>query len=32
MPFIQVTDFGLDAKRGEQPPSANPEEQFLFEA
>ena len=32
MPFIQVADFRLDAERGEQPPSANPEEQFLLEA
>ena len=32
MPFIQVTDFRLDAECGEQPPSANPEKQFLLEA
>src|ERR1039458_6751171 len=32
MPFIQVTDFRLDAQRAEQPPSANPEQQFLYEA
>ena len=32
MPFIQVADFRLDAERAEQPPSADPEEQFLLEA
>ena len=32
MPFIQVTDFRLNAECGEQPPSANPEKQFLLEA
>ena len=31
MPFVQVTDFRLDAERSEQPPSANPEKQFLLE-
>ena len=25
MPFIQMTDFRLDAECGEQPPAANPE-------
>lgn len=29
MPVIQVTDFGLDAECGEQPPTADPERQFL---
>ena len=28
MPFIQVADFRLDAERVEQPPSADPEQQF----
>ena len=32
MTFIQVTDFRFDAQCGEQPPAANPEEQFLLEA
>ena len=32
MPFIQVADFRLDAERGKQPPSADPEQQFLLEA
>ena len=32
MPFIQVTDLRLDAERAEQPPSADPEQQFLLEA
>jgi len=32
MPFIQVTDFRLDANRTKQSPSANPQEQFLLEA
>ena len=32
MPFVQVTDLRLDAKRAEQPPSADPKEQFLLEA
>ena len=32
MPFIQVADFGLDAERIEQAPSADPEDQFLLEA
>ena len=32
MPFIQVADFRLDAERAEQPPAADPEEQFLLEA
>jgi hypothetical protein len=32
MPFIQVTDFRLDAERAEQPPSADPEKQLLFES
>ena len=32
MPLIEVTDFRLDAERAEQPPSADPEEQFLLEA
>ena len=32
MPFIQMADFRLDAEGGEQPPSADPEEQFLLEA
>ena len=32
MPFIQMTDFRLDPERAEQPPSADPEEQFLLEA
>jgi hypothetical protein len=31
MPFIQVTDFRSEAECGEQPPAANPEEQFLLE-
>ena len=32
MAFIQVADFRLDAQRGEQSPSADPEHQFLHEA
>ena len=32
MPFIQMTDFRMDAKRTKQPPSADPEEQLLLEA
>src|SRR6185312_11611949 len=32
MPFVQVTDFGLDAESGEQPPSADPKYQLLHEA
>ena len=32
VPFIQVTDLRLDPERAEQPPSADPEEQFLLEA
>src|ERR1019366_5747442 len=32
MPFIQVTDLRLDPERAEQPPSADPEQQFLLEA
>src|SRR5271157_2379835 len=32
VPFIQVADLRLDAERAEQPPSADPEEQFLLEA
>ena len=32
MPFIQVTDFRLDAECGEQPPAANPKQHFLQEA
>ena len=32
MPFVQVADFRLDAERREQPPSANPEQHFLFQA
>ena len=32
MAFIQMTDFRLDAQRTKQPPSADPEEQFLLEA
>ena len=31
MAFIQMTDFRLDAKRSKEPPSADPEEQFLLE-
>ena len=31
MPFIQVTDLRLDSERSEQPPSADPEQQFLLE-
>jgi len=31
MPFIQVTDLWLDAKRGKQSPSADPEEYLLLE-
>ena len=30
--FIQVTDIGLDAERGEQPPATNPQQHFLLEA
>src|SRR5208282_43068 len=32
MAFIQVTNFRMDPERAEQPPAANPEKQFLFEA
>ena len=32
MPFIQMTDFRLNAKRAKQSPSADPEQQFLLEA
>ena len=32
MPFIQMTDFRLDAERREQSPSADPEQHFLLEA
>ena len=32
MPFIQVTDFRLDAERAQQSPAANPKQQFLLEA
>jgi hypothetical protein len=32
VPFVQVTDFRLETERAEQPPSADPEEQFLLEA
>jgi len=32
MPLIQVTDFRLNAECAEQPPSADPEEQFLLKA
>ena len=32
MPFIQMTDFRLDAQCVEQPPAADPEQQFLQEA
>ena len=32
VPFIQVTDLGLDSQRTEQPPSADAEQQFLLEA
>ena len=32
MPFIQVTDLRLNPQRAEQPPSADPEQQFLLEA
>src|SRR5213593_2019400 len=32
MPFIQMTNFGLNAKRAKQSPSADPEQQFLLEA
>jgi hypothetical protein len=32
MPFIQVTDFRVDAKCSEQAPAADPEKQFLLEA
>ena len=32
MPFIQMTDFRMDAKRTKQSPSADPKEQFLLEA
>ena len=32
MPFIQVTDFRLNTEGREQSPSADPEQQFLFEA
>jgi hypothetical protein len=29
MPFIEMTDFRLDAQRAKQSPSANPEQQLL---
>ena len=32
VPFIQMADLRVDAERAEQPPSADPEEQFLLEA
>ena len=32
MPFVEVTDFRLNAQCGKQPPSADPEKQFLLEA
>ena len=32
VPFIQVTDFRLEAKLTQQPPSPKTEDQFLFEA
>ena len=32
MPLIQVADFRLDAERGEQPPSADAQDQLLHEA
>src|ERR1019366_1045712 len=32
VPFIQVTDLGLDAERPEQAPSADPEQEFLLQA
>jgi len=32
MPFIEMTDLRLDAKRTQQSPSADPEKQFLLEA
>ena len=32
MPFIQMTDFRLDAKRTKQSPAADSEQQFLLEA
>ena len=32
VPFIQMTDLRLEPERAEQPPSADPEEQFLLEA
>ena len=32
MPFIQVTDFRLDAERREQSPSTDPQQQFLLQA
>src|SRR5947207_15719569 len=31
MPFIEMTDFRLDADCGEQPPSADPKDQLLHE-
>jgi hypothetical protein len=31
VPFIQVADFWLDAEGVEQAPSADPEDQLLFE-
>ena len=31
MPFIQVTDLRFDPERAEQPPSADPEQEFLLE-
>ena len=30
MPFVQMTDFRLDAERAEQPPSADSQEQLLL--
>ena len=32
VPFVQVTDLGLQAERAEQPPAADPEEQLLLKA
>jgi hypothetical protein len=32
MTFVQMTDFRLDAECGEQPPAANPQNQFLLKA
>ena len=31
MPFIQMTDFRLEAKRTKQSPSADPKDQFLLQ-